>query len=191
MLREQNIFLLYPNRARPFPCNQRAGCGLSSPFSSAFPPSCPAPVSDQNTAFNRSLVYRGTLTLHLLIASVMAFLGFDANLLGRPCDFGKSSREYLISPYSGYIIAGAHARTRSHARECVDAWLRDMNVDSLVAPAIIQESSNIFGSLHGITSGEISLSPRIRRKNERGAIILPSNAPFNRLAVLCLYVEED
>jgi len=179
MLREQNIFLLYPNRARPFPCNQRAGCGLSSPFSSAFPPSCPAPASGQNTAFNRSLVYRGTLTLHLLIASVMAFLGFNANLLGRPCDFGKSSHEYLISPYSGYIIAGVHARTRSHARERVD-----MNVDSLVAPAIIQKSSNIFGSLHGITSGEISLSPRIRRKNERGAIILPSNAPFNRMAVI-------
>jgi len=90
------------------------------PLFICFPPSCPAP-SGQNTAFNRSLVYRGTLTLHLLIASVMAFLGFDANLLGRPCDFGKSSREYLISPYSSYIIAGAHARTRSHARERVNA----------------------------------------------------------------------
>lgn len=120
MLRERNIFSLYPDR--PFPCNQRSGAVSHPSFHLPSPTSCLAPAipprSVRNTAFNRSLVYRGTLTLHLLIASVMAFLGFDANLLGRPCDFGKSSREYLISYTPVTLSRGtcAHARTRAHTR---------------------------------------------------------------------------
>lgn len=145
MLRERNIFSLYPDRARPFPCNQRPGAVSHPPFHLLSP--LPVPRFARNTAFNRSLVYRGTLTLHLLIASVMAFLGFDANLLGRPCDFGKSSREYLISHTPVTLSRGT--RTRTHARTHASAWTNGhINVDPLVVPAI-QKSSDIFNNLCG------------------------------------------
>jgi len=129
VLRERNIFSLYPDRARPFPCNQLPGAVSHPPFLLSL---LPVHRSARNTAFNRSLVYRSTLTLHLLIASVMAFLGFDANLLGRPCDFGKSSREYLISHTPVTLSRG----TCAHICKRVDEWICDINVDPLVVPAI-------------------------------------------------------
>jgi len=151
------------------------GRGLPYPFllSHPHPPSIPLHRSARNTAFNRSLVYRGTLTLHLLIASVMAFLGFDANLLGRPCDFGKSSREYLISypPVTLSRSTRVYTRARTWARGYKRTRYKRWSACSPGDPGIVGFSATSAG----ITSREISPSPRVRCKNERHAIILRIN----------------
>lgn len=87
-LRGQNSFFRIRSMIQLSPCNQRFERAVSHP---------PEPFRPRIIAFNRTPVYRGTLTLHLVIAPVIAFLGFSGNSPGRPRDFRKSSREYLIS----------------------------------------------------------------------------------------------
>lgn len=95
--------------------------GRARPFSLI--PSHPGPLScldPGNTAFNRSLVYRCTLTLHLLIASVIAFLRIRRKFVRSSVRFWKIAWIF-DKPYSGCIIARrahprTHKRTRAHAR---------------------------------------------------------------------------
>lgn len=99
-------FSVINDRARPF-----------SPI-----PSLPSPhyFDPGNTAFNRSLVYRCTLTLHLLIASVIAFLRIRRKFVRSSVRFWKLVAWILDKPYSGCIIARrAHARTHVRARTCI------------------------------------------------------------------------
>lgn len=170
---KRNIFFpLYPIVRRSFLCNQRP-CAAVFSFSI---PSHPGPLScldPGNTAFNRSLVYRCTLTLHLLIASVIAFLRIRRKFVRSSVRFWKIVTWILDKPYSGCIIARrAHPRTHKHTYTNVCArWSVRYNRWS----ACSSWSRNIFGSLHGeLSSREISLFPRVRRKNEWSAIILHS-----------------
>lgn len=131
---ERNIFFpLYPIARRSFLCNQRP-CAAVFSFSI---PSHPGPLScldPGNTAFNRSLVYRCTLTLHLLIASVIAFLRIRRKFVRSSVRFWKIVAWILDKPYSGCIIARrAHPRTHKHTyTTCAHAGLYDIIVDPLV-----------------------------------------------------------